>query len=92
MKIFSYCTYLIRAVYVVRTVILVDDNWVLDIFHNSILETYVSHEAIARPGPRLDSQSILSSSKYNRFNNHILYSWLLKFLSQAPNTAQKRTR
>lgn len=42
---------LVRAVFVARTVVLVNDYWVLYVVHNAMLETDVLSESITGPGP-----------------------------------------
>ena len=74
-------TCLARAIYVVRAVVLVNNNGILNIGHGSVLEKYIPNKTIARPPPRLDPQPILSANKCNRFSSHILHSRLIKILA-----------
>lgn len=43
--------YLLRTTFAVGTVVLVDDDGILDVLHNQILEEDVPHEGIRRPRP-----------------------------------------
>lgn len=42
---------LVRAIFVARTVVLVYDDWVLYVVHNTVLETDILSESVTGPGP-----------------------------------------
>jgi len=42
---------LIRAIFVARAVVLVNDDWVLYVVHNTMLETDILSKSITGPGP-----------------------------------------
>ena len=78
------------TIFVVRTVVLVDDNGILNVGHDGMLEKNIPYKTIAWSPPCFDSQPILSTDKYNGFNCHILHPWLFKVLPQTTNAARKR--
>lgn len=83
---------LTRTIFVVRTVVLVDDNGILNFGHDGMLEKNIPYKTIAWSPPSFDSQPILSTDKCNGFNCHILHPWLHKVLPQTTNAARNRTQ
>lgn len=81
--------YLTGAPFVIRTVILVDDDGVIDILHHDVLENNLSDEPVAGPPPCLDPEPISRPPEHSPFHCHILHSLLLRLLRQAPNAALK---
>ena len=78
-----------KAIFFVRTVMLINHNRIFNIYHDCMLKKYVPNKTSARSPPRFYSHPILSTSKCHSFNCHILHIWLFKFLPKTPNAAPK---
>lgn len=71
---------------IMRIVLLVDDDRVLDIVHNDVMEDELRSRTGRRTWPRLDSHSILSASQravLHRDPSHVCLIWVLP---KAPDT------
>lgn len=64
-----------------RTIFLIDDDWIVDIFEGDVLEGYVGHRAgRGRVAPWLDSnpiQGVRDGAVTNDESSHILLIWVL---------------
>lgn len=66
-------------------IVLVDDDGVLNISHQSMLECDSPDKPIARPPPWLDPQSVLRPGELCITHRHILHPILVVALPQTPN-------
>lgn len=82
-------SYLIRAVHSPWAVVLVDKDRILDVPHHRVLEADTLHVSVARLGPRLDPEPVLSPAEHDRLHCYVLHSCLLLSSPQAPNAACK---
>lgn len=76
-----------RAIDVVGTVILIYNNWILDITHGHIFKLDPLDESTAGPGPCLYPKPILSTRETCIFNRHILHSCLYQLSTKASYAA-----
>ena len=74
-------TYLARAIILAGAIVLVYYNGILNIIHDCMLEKNMSSKTIARPSPRLNSQTVLGTSKCCGFDCNILHTSLMRFFA-----------
>ena len=77
--------YLARAILLAGAIVLVYYNGILDVIHDCMLEKNISSKTIARPSPRLNSQSIFRTGKCSGLDCNILHTSLLGFFAQTSN-------
>lgn len=68
------------AVLVVRAVILVNDDGVVDVDHADVSEQNISHKPFAWFSPRFYPHSILCVFEYHIFNRHVFHAGFFNFL------------
>lgn len=68
-----------------RTVVLINNNRVLDIVHRYMLKDNIFSKTITGSPPRFDPRAILGSSKADTFNRHVLYAGLVRVFSETPD-------
>jgi hypothetical protein len=73
--------YLARAILLAGAIVLVYYNGILDVIHDCMLEKNISSKTIARPSPRLNSQSIFCTGKCSGHDCNILHTSLLGFFA-----------
>lgn len=69
------------AVFVIRAVILVNDNGVVDVDHDDVSEKNISHKPFAWSSPRFYSHTILCIFENYIFNPHIIYTGFFNVLA-----------
>lgn len=68
-----------------RTIVLINNNRVLDILHDGVLERYVLHESAVRFPPCLDPEPVLRPREDDRLHRDVLHAGSQRRPPQASN-------
>lgn len=77
----SLSLYLVRAIYVVRAIVLVDNDGILNVLHDRVLKIDARHKPAGGSAPCLDPEPVLCSREHHSLYGHVLHSLLLFLFS-----------